>query len=526
MDTLRGHKSQTIRVARVKSVAQTGTVEICRCLCGPSAGCVSRFRSQERRFSSLRTGVERGVSARRGLSVFSGVITRSRGLGRVFFEGLIPTVSGKSGRTDRRFTRRTNSVRLTAIRLLSRLRGVIGRRQTRTIGTAGRDRLRAFGALVVSVLTTIVVKTLVALLVDQVMSHGLGRIIDVAGHVTGKRLSIPRVRCGKGSRVNRLTRTMGTVDRGLQVAVRRICRMSRAIDDRDRRLSRSTRRIGTKSRRITSAVRRLTSNSRTRTARTSGLSSFVRAFSSGVRRIDSDKRTIFRSSEGIVRVARGNDRLVSTSVRRVNVVSAVIRSNMRGVGNLSTRSRRVSGLMSIVGSVTSRAGLLTLGTTVRTTQTNRRNHKFTIITSRMEGLTRRIAMSMRSVANVISDVRGRSTGITSSLGNNCRRIRGNADRVGAANRAFARVDATVGRVTNDVRSVARGVRAVTKGDRRVKTTVRRVTSISRRTTTKVRRASTSSRRADDDVRRISEDSRRLSRVTRRLGQLIKEFGLW
>lgn len=107
-------------------------------------------------------------------------------------------------------------------------------------------------------------------------------------------------------------------------------------------------------------------------------------------------------------ITRRNARIVRRTTDRVHRVTTGVRRSSALVTRLNRHSRRVAAVIGAVHTVTSRAGLLTLGTTVRTTQTNRRNHNFTIITSRIQLLTTQADNSATRVSDVVNLVLDRA----------------------------------------------------------------------------------------------------------------------
>lgn len=96
-----------------------------------------------------------------------------------------------------------------------------------------------------------------------------------------------------------------------------------------------------------------------------------------------------------------NTGIVDRAIRIMRNVTTRLSQTTRNVATIGRRSRVVHDVIRAVQNVTRRAGLLTLGTTVRTTETNRRNQNFTIITSRMQGLTTHATRTAIRVISII-----------------------------------------------------------------------------------------------------------------------------
>lgn len=153
---------------------------------------------------------------------------------------------------------------------------------------------------------------------------------------------------------------------------------------------------------------------------------------------------------------RGKSRIIRRAIRVVRSVSHSLGRTTIDVSTMDGRSSVVNDVIRAVHNVTSRAGLLTLGTTVRTTHTNRRKHKFTIITSRIHDLTTQAdrtalrviriihggrSLSLDTIADVRSDLdqanlkmrlTGRTKRIVLRVRRNSQRIISTVDRFGSA----------------------------------------------------------------------------------------------
>lgn len=258
----------------------------------------------------------------------------------------------------------------------------------------------------------------------------------VTGHLTSNSLGT-RVPAKRGSRIKRVLNSLRLVARH----VVRIVGRTRRTDGN----------VVAVSDRLRSSTRKLFRNGSGRTTKIRRALSTVGTVSTVIGRGTSGTGRACRSSQRSIIVISRKNRTIDRAVR-------IVRSVVTGVG--------------VVRSVTRRAGLLTLGTTVRTTHTKRRNGKFKIITGRVQGLTRHDHVTTRRVAKLTShDV--------------------TIDR--HAKRLFRRV-------IPDVRTASTLVTAVTRSDvsrgrnvRRVDRTVIRLSRIARSGTTTTRRLTTSDR---------------------------------
>lgn len=173
-------------------------------------------------------------------------------------------------------------------------------------------------------------------------------------------------------------------------------------------------------------------------------SQFV-ALDSGVTRLGATGRRSTGRTAGLTRCVRSVSHLYSRLGRSVHVVSSFV--DMCGGDGRS------------VSTVTKRAGLLSLGTSVRTTHTNRGKENFTIMTRRVHALSSSagslLARGSRGTRTVLPGV--------------------------------ARDVSSVGSLMRDVGAVARGISAVTTGARRVSSRAACMRGVARRVQSRIGR---------------------------------------
>lgn len=163
------------------------------------------------------------------------------------------------------------------------------------------------------------------------------------------------------------------------------------------------------------------------------------------------------------------------------------------VRRVTSDSGGVTSVVDIVSNVTFRAGVLTLGTTIRTTHTNRRNHNFTIITNRIHGLTDHDTRTTGRVGTLV-----RSS--ISHISANSILIRDTKRAVGGVIGTIAHIASVVNRVTSTSSRRDHNVSRITLTISRVSHIARRGTSLIRRSTTTT---TTLRRRTDHLARTIS-----------------------
>lgn len=199
------------------------------------------------------------------------------------------------------------------------------------------------------------------------------------------------------------------------------------------------------------------------------LAFIVRGTSGGVRsrltRVRKVSATVDRLSDASGRMSSGTSRTRSRTrgtvigidgncscLRRSRLLARCVggsvgraTSVVRVLGGGTVSVDRIAG---IVDSVSSRAGLLTLGTTVRTTQTNRRNHNFTMITSRIEDLTTGARSSADGVRGVVSSLRRLSGGTGSGVVLGIRSVRRSILLSAGIGLSFSRVSRSIRSVSS------------------------------------------------------------------------------
>lgn len=237
--------------------------------------------------------------------------------------------------------------------------------------------------LLMDVNSTVIVRQIV---------DGIRNIVASLQSVTDKSNSLAHhIGIRARSRVKIVVGLFGDFLSGLRIAVQRVVSTTNPL----RRVSGSLCRLARSARRGTHSRRN----------RASSVDHSVSTVARDVRRITRHSRRTSRITTTTSGRTRATQRGVSGLSSDVDSLNNDILKSIRTVRRLRRRARRMNSMLAIVHDVTRRAGLLTLGTTVRTTQTNRRNHKFTIITSRIHGLTRGATVSATRVRAVVRHLR-------------------------------------------------------------------------------------------------------------------------
>lgn len=264
---------------------------------------------------------------------------------------------------------------------------------------------------------------------------------------------------------------------------------------------------------LTSSSSGLTKTIRSRRTDTRRRTITIRRAAAAVSRLGTSSRRSSRrtsistvTTQRMVALTGANARIIRRALDSVRDVHRGISTVITRVTRLRSRTRRVTNVASIINGLTGRAGVLTLGTTMRTIQTNSRNQNFSIITDRVQGLTSRDGKSTSGVGSLLTDVRATITGAITATSSKQRAIRRKSGVIGSATTAFVRIASTVNRIMADDSRVSLGT------ERRI-TTVRRIIStvaaLGRRTI-----------HGTDNVDRTHTDTRSLGRTIRRLRTII------
>lgn len=208
-----------------------------------------------------------------------------------------------------------------------------------------------------------------------------------------------------------------------------------------------------------------------------------------VRRGTSVHRTISSLRGRFKGVKRVSERFASMVANIADMSSSTVRSvhslgrdstgirarftRVRGVcSRFRTHFSRVRTAVRGVINVTGRAGLLTLGTSVRTTHTNRRKGKFTIITSRIAGLSVNVGRLINSMGGDVRNLRADSRGLARSLLSMRSTLSTSHARVSAARGVFSRVGSSISNMRGIRHNVGRIIRGYDKRISRLQRSVR------------------------------------------------------
>lgn len=280
----------------------------------------------------------------------------------------------------------------------------------------------------------------------------------------------------------------------------------------------------------------------------------VASISTAVRRVDT---TVRRAASSLGRVARTVSRVCS-SMRHVTngtstkgISSRRVRDHTSKTGSTTTRKRggtgvrargvtsslgrgvtgsgsirRVRVLASGVVRVARRAGLLTLGTDVRTTHTKRTKHNFTIITSRVKGLTNGSTSTTTGVHRIDTRIVRTISRLTRKSRRVVRFIHGSARRnfknLITADRGCT---ASTGTVHTVVRRFTRATRRLHDAVSNVHRSVSTIGVTIRRDTGNVTKISRSSMRLANGIGSVRDRTSSGGNVTRSLTARINGFGL-
>lgn len=273
------------------------------------------------------------------------------------------------------------------------------------------------------------------------------------------------------------------------------------------------------------SVRRVTSDARDATRTVRGRTIVY----SGVRNGASTTRTNVRRVVGTTRRAStamgSNTRIILRLGRRTRGIRRTDGVAMRIVRDLASGIRSIRGFIKSVVRVSGRAGLLTLGTSVRTTHTKRTKGKFTIITSRVHRLSRRAGGTSTGVARVVGGL-GSSAGHTGrDVRGSITSMRGRGRLVRGAQRGFNGINRAIRRLVRSVRATRRGVRGVLSSAGIVSSGVARLSTANRRITTSSARKLHVTSSAISGVGNYGGILRGVCVLTRSLGSSMRRRGL-
>lgn len=166
-------------------------------------------------------------------------------------------------------------------------------------------------------------------------------------------------------------------------------------------------------------------------------------------------------------------------MRATEAVTSLSGRMRRVLSTFGTRFRAMGRRAKAVSDVSDRAGLLTLGTSVRTTHTKRTKGKFSIITRRVHGLDARAGSSSKRVDRTLSQLSRVSKGVASSVRRALGLVRIALRGMARANRGMGGVARSSSLLNRRVRAVSSTVGRIRSSGHRLMRGVRRMSSVIR-----------------------------------------------
>lgn len=523
MQLVKNKGEQAVIVSNIDSLMNAKDTRIADYITFLNMNDVKIYRQLRNEMSYKLNGLKRGTSNKAILDLTNQIDGNNNEIDQLFIDQVIPSVVRldhdlyTKERKNISMLREKNSV------ALNKLSKVILAERDKAIADA-ESRMDVFIIeIILIVVLSAVLSGIVIFLFARSLEKQLSIIVTTTKRVAAGELNTENLSYEGRDELGEITKAVNLMIISLREMVEGIKIASDKLFDNSDQLNESCFTVKKSSATTADTMLLLSSGAEEQTSSTLQLFSHFDSLNGEISRSTQKGIVLGNSAHSVLQAASDGQRLMSSSVHKIENVHEMIGNTLDEVVILDGETQEINRLAEVIKTIASQTHLLSLNASIEAARAGEFGKGFAVVAQEVKKLAREVENSLSEINEIVSSIQSKSKDIMGSLQIGFEELKSGKNQIQHTENSFTEIMAGIEHMVENIIGIAKYLENISVGSEEVKASFESIAATSQTFAAGTNQTSVSIKHQDDELEKILKQAAEMTEEASILADLVKKF---
>ena len=232
-----------------------------------------------------------------------------------------------------------------------------------------------------------------------------------------------------------------------------------------------------------------------------------------------------KSSESASEIAKDGNKIIESSVDKMNVTYQTIKKTSDIVHRLSDYTKEIGDIVTLITQITDQTNLLALNASIEAARAGEHGKGFAVVAGEVRKLADQSKSAANEISNRIETIKLESTNAVESMAIGYNSLEEGLSTFEKAGQSFGNILHSVGGVSNKILAINSSIEGMNKGMQNISESMEELSAISTQSSGNVQNVAAASEEQTATIQEIAASSNNLANMAEDLREAVKKFKL-